>query len=509
MTQFKKICAVIALAFTTGTAFAGGILTNTNQSVDFLRNPARDAAIGVDGVYSNPAGVSFLGDGFHFAFNWQAAFQTRTVETTNPLFATGFYNDGATTKSYEGKAQAPFLPSIHAAYNKDKWSLQFGFGVVGGGGKCTFDKGLGSFEGAVAQIGAGLNPLGAQGYNANYFMRGKQYFFGFTVGAAYQATKNLSVYVGARALYATTSYKATIENIQVNTGGQLIDFGMFLDGANMKLNSQYNDLLTAAGGINDAQMTEMYAALKPNYNNLPAIQKALVDNYEKIKGAQGSLKALEVYRNGVNLQCDQSGFGVAPIIGVDYKIANFNFAAKYEFATKMSLKNSSTLKEAMAIEAINQFKDGEKVREDMPALLTVGAQWNVVPSVRLNAGYHCYFDKQAQKYGNKQDLLGSNTMEYLGGVEWDAVKNLTISAGVQFTDYGLKDEYMSDLSFVVDSWSFGLGAKYQINEKVAVNAAYFQTNYDHYKTATDANTGVCNDFTRSNHVLGVGVELNF
>ena len=37
-------------------AFAGGILTNTNQSVAFLKNPARDAAIGLDGVYSNPAG---------------------------------------------------------------------------------------------------------------------------------------------------------------------------------------------------------------------------------------------------------------------------------------------------------------------------------------------------------------------------------------------------------------------------------------------------------------------
>ena len=30
--------------------FAGGIITNTNQSVLFLKNPARDAAIGLDGV---------------------------------------------------------------------------------------------------------------------------------------------------------------------------------------------------------------------------------------------------------------------------------------------------------------------------------------------------------------------------------------------------------------------------------------------------------------------------
>ena len=47
-----------------GTTLAGGILTNTNQSVNFLRNPARDAALGLDGVYTNPAGVIFLNEGF-------------------------------------------------------------------------------------------------------------------------------------------------------------------------------------------------------------------------------------------------------------------------------------------------------------------------------------------------------------------------------------------------------------------------------------------------------------
>ena len=59
--------------------WAGGLLTNTNQSVEFLRNPARDAAIGIDGVYSNPAGVAFLCEGIHLSLNLQNAHQTRTV----------------------------------------------------------------------------------------------------------------------------------------------------------------------------------------------------------------------------------------------------------------------------------------------------------------------------------------------------------------------------------------------------------------------------------------------
>lgn len=47
------LAAAVAVA---GNALAGGLLTNTNQNVVFLRNPARDAAIGIDGVYSNRPG---------------------------------------------------------------------------------------------------------------------------------------------------------------------------------------------------------------------------------------------------------------------------------------------------------------------------------------------------------------------------------------------------------------------------------------------------------------------
>ena len=45
----KIVFSLIAFTMTTVSAFAGGILTNTNQSISFLKNPARDAAIGLDG----------------------------------------------------------------------------------------------------------------------------------------------------------------------------------------------------------------------------------------------------------------------------------------------------------------------------------------------------------------------------------------------------------------------------------------------------------------------------
>ena len=142
----KKIFAAVAALMISANMFAGGILTNTNQSVDFLRNPARDAAIGLDGVYSNPAGVVFMPEGLHLGFNWQYAHQTRTITSTNPVFQMGRKNNpDDPTKIFEGVANAPFIPSIQVAYNMEHWSLQANLSVPGGGGACEFSDGLGSF----------------------------------------------------------------------------------------------------------------------------------------------------------------------------------------------------------------------------------------------------------------------------------------------------------------------------------------------------------------------------
>ena len=43
----------------------------------------------------------------------------------------------------------------------------------------------------------------------------------------------------------------------------------------------------------------------------------------------------------IELSCDQSGLGFTPILAVDYKTGKWNFAAKYEFKTRMRLKNKA------------------------------------------------------------------------------------------------------------------------------------------------------------------------
>ena len=473
------------------TAMAGGILTNTNQSVDFLRNPARDAAIGLDGVYSNPAGVAFMPEGFHLAFNWQYAHQTRTITSTNPLFALSKKNNGSSTKTFEGVADAPIIPSLQAAYNKGDWSFQFNFSIPGGGGKCEFDNGLGSFESVVGNIASQLAPLGATGYDMDGYMQGRQYFFGFQLGAAYKINENLSVYGGLRVLYGDASYKAKISNIMVNTANGYIDFGSFLQGA--------------TAGI-DQKLGAVNAGIEAAGSDVPA---ELLATKAQLEGTRQTLNSLQKYNEGVNLQCDQTGVGIAPVLGIDYKVGKFNFAAKYEFKTPMNMKNKSTLDQASEIPAMNKYLDGEKVAEDSPALLTLGAQWSIRPDVRVNLGYHHFFDKNVTWYGNTQDLLDHDTNEFLAGAEWDLNDKFTISAGGQLTRYGLTDAYMNDMSFVVSSYSFGFGASYRVKENIRLTAAYFQTNYEDYDKVTSTEPLISDSFTRTNRVLGLGVEVAF
>ena len=488
------LLASLMLTATTTTATAGGILTNTNQSIDFLRNPARDAAIGLDGVYSNPAGVAFMPEGFYLGINWQYAHQTRTIECNNPLFALGKKNNGQSTKTFEGIADAPFLPSIQAAYNKGNWSLQFNFSVPGGGGACEFQDGLGSFESVVGGIANQLKPLGATGYDMDGYMQGRQYYFGFQLGAAYKITKDLSVYGGLRVLYGTATYKAKISNIMVNTANGYLDFGSFLQGATTTI---------------DAGISKVNAGIAQYQAAGVDVPAELTTQLAQLEGTKQSLNSLQKYSQGVNLLCNQSSVGGAPVIGIDWRVGKFNFAAKYEAKTEIHMKNESTVNEASEIPAVNKFRDGEKIDEDSPAQLAVGAMWNISDDFRLNVGYHHFFDKDVKWYNNTQDLLGGGTNEYLAGVEWDLTDKLTISGGGQITRYQLTDEYMNDMSFVVNSYSLGFGFNYKAADNITLKAAYFQTNYGHYDRVTSTEPLISDSFTRTNRVLGIGCELNF
>lgn len=544
MNKLKAACLTAAIA-SSSVSFAGGFLTNTNQNVAFNRMMSREASIGIDGVYYNPAGVVFLGDGHHLSINWQLAYQDRTIKNDYSLF-TNNVNNPITPREFKGEAFAPVIPSFQYAYNKGRWSFQGNFALTGGGGKCTFDNGLGSFERIVAEtamaacglartvdgaLGSVLGrevsmfgsdqAFGAGGkYSYNSYMHGRQYYFGLSLGAAYKVSDNFSVFGGVRGIYATTNYYGYVEDIKVG---------------NMPL----------------------YMVLDPTKKDAANIE----------------------------LSCDQSGIGFTPIIGVDFKTGKWNFSAKYEFKTRMRLKNKSvnlvpsignlpanlssqmtqiltaqftqaglpaeqaTAKaEAAAAavlanqtvqktmlglknqfdteldEAIGEYEDGKKIAADIPAYLSVGVGYSPIDPLRINVGFHFFDDKNAKAYNNRQEKLDHGTLEYNAGVEYDINKKLTVSAGWQSTNYGLPEEeattskdkrFMDDKSFVTSSNSVGLGGVWHFNKKMSLTVAYFHTFYQHKKTTESVELMPGNainysaDYSRNNNVFAAGIDINF
>lgn len=527
MINLKNVCLSAVLATTTFTANAGGLLTNTNQNIAFNRMMSREASIGIDGVYYNPAGVAFMKEGHHLSINLQTAWQTRTIENSYPLFAYNAKNSSA-DRTFKGEAFAPVIPSFQYAYNKGKWSFQGNFALAGGGGKCKFDDGLGSFEKVVANIGllgntlapylggllptntgipnpnAATNPLyqnvGAYGYSYDSFMRGRQYYYGLSVGAAYRINDNLSVFAGVRGIYATCNYYGYVKNIAfVGKGGAKLPLSQIVD-------------------PNDPESSD------------------------------------------IELNTDQTGYGFTPILGIDYKTGRWNFSAKYEFKTHMCLKNQGTVitpvsklgnigknlmlagVPAQVLQAVSPAIDAakENINEliaeydpnqngkdpgDIPALLTLGVGYSPIDALRINVGFHWFDDKEAtsgyrytkadgvtQQRVNRHKNLDRGTLEYNAGAEYDINKTVTVSAGWQSTNYGLSDEYMDDKSFVVSSNSVGFGAKVNLSSKMSLNVAYFHTFYKH-KTTSEADAvtrqAYTADYTRNNDVLGVGLDIDF
>jgi long-chain fatty acid transport protein len=435
--------------------FAGGLLTNTNQHIRFLRNPARDASLQIDAVYSNPAGLSFLADGWQASFNWQAAFQDRNISTTFAPFA-GF--GGNATKEFEGKAKSLFIPSAFVVYKHDKWAFSGSIAITGGGGKAKYDNGLGSFESQAAIMPATLttamqavNPAfpAITQYSIESNFTGSQVTVGGQLGASYRICDNLSTFAGLRLSYVSNTYEGYLGNLQANIMGTMQSVRTFLESVN------------------------------PTFAALAADR---------------------------SLDVEQTGTGIAPLLGVDYKCGKFNIGLKYEFKTDITLENKS----AVNTSGITAYDDGAKTPGDIPALLTGGVSYAVCDKVTVSAGYHQFFDKDADMAGDKQKALSHGTSEILAGVEWNVTQKLQLSAGAQRSDYGIRDNYLSDVSFNMDSWSVGFGFGYDINSHFTVNAGCLLTNYEDYTKTTTVSTLAYTDiYSRTSKAFGIGIDYKF
>lgn len=542
----KKVILISLLALAGSSVFAGGLMTNTNQSVHFLRNPALDATTGIDGVYANPAGLIFLTDGLHFSLNNQSAYQTRTITSTFAPFSAN--NSGNATKVFTGEASAPLIPSFQLAYKKDRYAISAAFAVTGGGGKAVFNNGLPSFEAPVSMIPLSLkaNGINTTSYSVDQYMEGRQYIFGVQLNGTYKINEALSAAIGLRLNIVNNGYKGHLKNIQINpnqpafgasyNGSALVSASKFFTDAATALNTWAagaNSYATGlqpivaggggttllangtSAGLSAAQIAQIQgllgaAGLTPGQIgaiNIQTAQATLSAAAPVFTGKATAMSANAAATADKQLESTQSGWGVTPILSINYKLDKLNLAAKYEFRSALNVQNKTT------IDDTGLYKDGVNTPHDIPAFLSVGGDYQITKSWNVSAGYHHFFDSDANMANDKQKYINGGINEYLLGTEYIINKIFLVSAGGQITRTGVTDAYQSDMSFSLNSYSVGFGGAVNITSDLRLNLAYFFTNYSPW-TKASANyngTGVAGSDTydRTNKVFGIGVEYKF
>ncbi len=464
----------MTLMLAISSVFAGGFVTNTNQSAHYVRGIARDASTETDAAYTNPAGTAFMKDGFHMSINNQSFIQQRSIKSEFALFENG-------EKNYDGDVFEPSMPSVFLVYNTGDLAISGGFYLVGGGGTLDYKEGLPSFEAPLATLPVLLASSGVDNYSLNMSLTGTSYIFALQLGASYKFFDMVSVYGGGRINYAYSSYDGSMKNITLYmTDGTAMAAATYFAGAS----AQY----TAA-----AEVTE------------DPVQKATYEAYaERFAG-------LATTTSDKKIELTQSGYGFTPIIGVDVQYKKLNVGIKYEHKTRIELENDTKTNDFGA--AMPTFADGYKSRNDLPAYLAVGVRYDFLDNFRATIGYHRFFDSYARFSHDVQDNLDGDENEYLLGTEFDLNDRLTFSLGGVYTQIFATDESQTDLMFDMSSYSIGWGAAMRLSKMVRMNFGYFFTVYEDW-TKDEENYGgsgltAITTYDRMSHGLALGVDLDF
>ena len=461
----KKITFFAVLFLLAQMVFAGGLLTNTNQSAQFIRMMSRNASTGIDAVYFNPAGLIKMEDGWHFAVYNQTIFQTKPVDSQFPLL-----NDGA----YEGTVNVPFFPTAFAVYKMEKWAFSFGFGPNAGGGSATYDRGLPSFEIPISKLPGLISSMGVPttDYDVKMDFEGSSVFWGIQLGATYSINDAIAVSVGARYLPSVNTYKGSIDSIKVNpTHPQINPNGEMMEA------------------------TDFFGVAAPQYVGL--VQKKIVDT-------------------------KQTDAGITPFIGLNISPSeNLNIALKYEMKTKLELENIP-----QGDDNYSEQLFGEGVRNDLPAILGIGLGYNA-GLIETQLSYTMYFNKGVTEWGpNVRDMviwkdrdpsqirtreIDKNGMELGLGLQFNVSDNFAFSLGGLYGDMGIADSYQSDFSYSNPSVTGGAGIEWKLTDVLTLDAGFSNTFYkDQTVSFTDPDVGIYKETlgkTTMNFAIGVSYSI--
>ncbi len=498
----KRLSMIIpALGLFATVALGGGIVTNTNQSAEFVRTLNRNASTGVDAAYFNPAAATLLGNGLHIGLSNQSIFQTREIKDSYPHL---------NEDTFSGDVEALVFPNVHLVYNLGTLAISAALTPIGGGGSANYAKGLPSFERPVSDLVPKLLVAGQPitGYRLETAFDGSSVYMGGQAGVAYKVNDMISVSVGARFVTATNSYQGHLKNIEINLGGTWMLANTFFLGAAQQATAAatvYSDsaafFYTLADATSNPELKATYNAYGDGYTAGAAQATGMATAYTE--------NAAEVADKEVDLE--QTGSGIAPVISVNITpMEGLNIGLRYEGKTTLELTNV-TKQDA----GLDDFKDGVKSQADMPAMLATGVSYQAMDALRLEGSFTYYMNTQVDWNGREEELDNG----FDGGIalEYQLTETLKASVGYLYAKSGAKDAYQTDMSHSLNSNTVALGIGYALTPGLEINVGGIMTIYGEgqntithlFNTEPLITVPVEEKYNRTNQAFGIGINYSF
>ena len=389
-----------------------------NFSAEYGGNPAQQGAINMGStVYFNPAGLMRLEDGTYIVGGVQYGFGSQSM------------NSGG--KEYSTDLSAPPVPNL-ALYKKVKngayyWTI----GGIGGGGELEYKNGI------PLSINLLGNEIDFNKFLNNSTIKGSNMLAQTTLGRAFNLTDKWSVSLAVRGVYGKRTMKA-------HTG--------------VDKNVNIGELI----GV-----------------------RAL---------------SIPIFKEGsASIDSEREAFGFGGQFGLNYALNDrLNIGFRYDTKVRLKFKTKSDIDDNTYGQALNMggmgiprvgissallglypvYKDGAKVRRDLPAIAALGASYKMTDKWTTFLGGNYYFNESASIDRVGKEIDYKNGWEVAIGSEYWFIEKMAWLVGLNYADTGAPNQRFSPTESALNSVVLGTGFKYRANEEMEWTFAFNHYIYD-------------------------------
>ncbi|HRZ28719.1 MAG TPA: hypothetical protein P5295_18050 [Spirochaetota bacterium] len=412
-----------------------------NHSVEFVRTQNRNASISVDAAYYNPAGLVFMEKtGLSIMYSNQTynvrkehtldyyAIKAGDYETVQTYHTRKSFT-GSLPDYYYAETVAPALPDIYVAY-RDRtggrdWAVYCHFGIMQGASDTFFPRGLAIIdwgnlaaqESQLAMADPEISTSVFNSFSSDAEATRNERFIGCAAGGAYRFLDWMSAAVGIRYIYYSGNMHIRVKNI-----------------------------MYVVNGVIDKD---------PDYN--------------------------------WHIDTDYKGHGASVIFGLHFNpLDALNIGFKYEYHTPAEIvKKTNHLKVNPLIEAsgnLDIYKDGSSGDEmeysagngkrtftlQYPMQFDLGISYAVLDNLKIEASGEITL-RRLRDMDGKENAYKDIGYRLGACIEWCFVKNVCISAGYCYNDFGISEGKRDEADSLLPSHTVGGGLGFRVTDRFDLN----------------------------------------